>query len=182
MAEPQYYQYYKVMSDSNVDLAFKGPFSHEILLSLAETLVESISRENDTVNIAKKVFAIFVELTQNIRFYSAEVMTFKDKKVGTGLIVLQEHEDHFTILSGNKIKNENAVKVSEYISRINNLDRDELKQLYKKKLSEKSDNENSGGVGFISIIRKSGNKLDIQMEQIDDEFSFFVVSTNIDKE
>jgi hypothetical protein len=182
MADTRYYKYYKEMSDNNIDLAFKGPFSHEILLSLADTLMESISRDNETVRIAKKVFAIFVELTQNIRDYSSEVMTFNEKEVGTGLIVLQEHEDYFTLLSGNKIKNKEVERISEYINQLNNLNKDELKQLYKQKLSQESGKENGGGVGFISIIRKSGNKLEVEMEHIDNEFSFFVVSTKIAKE
>ncbi|MFH1050208.1 MAG: SiaB family protein kinase [bacterium] len=182
MADAEYYKYYKAMNDRNIDLAFKGPFSHEILLSLADTLMDSLSRDNETVRIAKKVFAIFVELTQNIRDYSSEVMVFNGKEVGTGLIVLQELEDYFILLSGNRIKNFEVDKIRDYVNQLNSLDKDELKQLYKQKLSQDRAQENGGGVGFISILRKSESTLEIEMEQIDEEFSFFVVFTKISKE
>lgn len=181
MSESYYYKYYKEMNDHSIDLAFKGPFSHEILLSLADTLLGTISIESEKQKVPKKVFAIFVELTQNIRDYSVEKKSYNNKQVGSGIIVLKDSKDCYNILSGNMVKKSDSEEIREYIDYLNSLDKAELKALYREKLSTENAGSN-GGVGLIHIARKSENKFELKMEPVDDEYNFFVLTTKVDKE
>jgi hypothetical protein len=60
------------------------------------------------------------------------------------------------------------------IDRINAMDKDELKQYYQDVLSlEGFSEKGGGGLGFIDIARKSGQKLNYEFLKIDENFSFF---------
>jgi hypothetical protein len=182
MEDATHFSYYKKMTKTKIDLAFKGPFSHEILLSLADTLLETISQENDLPKNSKKVFAIFVELTQNMRDYSAEKKTFQGKSVGTGLVTMREDDSMFLVTSGNLVEHEKAKMVVDYCNHLNSLDKVGLKKLYKEKINMPADDQTNGGVGLITIALKTNSPLVTVVEPVDDKYSFFVLSVEVLKE
>jgi len=66
------------------------------------------------------------------------------------------------------------------LERVNNLSKEELNQLYKQKIKEGRLSEKGGaGLGFIDIARKTGQKLVYSFLKIDEEKSFFVLTTTI---
>jgi Family of unknown function (DUF6272) len=181
MSELQFYKYYSEMSENKIDLAFKGPFSHQVLLSLADTLLGTIHRDPNPQKKAKKVFAIFIELTQNIRDYSYERTYFEGKEVGTGLILLQEFDDHYEITSCNLVEKHKVDKLIEYCKYLNAMDAAQLKAYYKTRIKEE-DEKSNGGVGLISIARKSGRPFEFDMEIVNDKLSFFHLKISVEKE
>ena len=63
---------------------------------------------------------------------------------------------------------------------VNGLTREELKAYYKKILNngEISD-KGGGGLGFIDIAKKSGEKLEYSIREIDGNYSFFTLTVKI---
>ena len=182
MNDITHYSYYRRMTDTNIDLAFKGPFSHEILLSLADVILETVDSKMPQQKNSKKVFAVFIELTQNIRDYSIEKKATNGKSFGTGLVTLQENHDEFIITSGNLVTNETAKTMIEYCDYLNSLEKDELKNIYKEKMNEPSTDSSGGGVGLITIKRKTDIPFETKVETVDEHTSFFVLTVKIVKE
>jgi hypothetical protein len=182
MADLKYYKYYSDMNENMIDLAFKGPFSHQILLSLADTMLGTINREEAPQKKAKNVFSIFIELTQNIRDYSFERTIFEGKEVGSGLILLQEFQTQFEITSCNVVESERGEELIKYCKYLNTMNSEQLKQFYKEKIKSEGKTDSNGGVGLISIARKSSREFVYGMEQIDDNLSFFHLKISVDKE
>ena len=70
----------------------------------------------------------------------------------------------------------------EILEKINSLDRDGLKQLYKQQIKEgRLSTKGGAGLGFIDIAKKTGNPLHYSFISIDDEFSFFIISSKISR-
>ena len=68
------------------------------------------------------------------------------------------------------------------IDYINSLDKDELKKFYKETLNNGTMSEKGGGgLGLIDIARRSGQKLQYKIREIDKDYSFFTLTVKISK-
>ena len=68
------------------------------------------------------------------------------------------------------------------LEKINSLDKDGLKMLYKQQIKEgRLSNKGGAGLGFIDIAKKTGNKLYYNFLSINDEYSFFVFTSKISR-
>jgi len=176
------FEYYNKMCDQNIVLDFQGVMSQDLLVGMAEMIKNKFTQKFGKTIIVKKMFSVFVELAQNIAYYSTErVELEKDKeKIGAGIIVVTQQNDHYTITSGNKIENQNAQKVSEKCEYLNKLNEEELKAVYKETLrAPRPEGKKGGGVGLMDILRKSKSKIEYMITPIDDKESFLVLSVKI---
>lgn len=184
MKKIELFDYYKEMQNENVVLAFKGAISQSILVGLAEMIREKLSTESNRNKTSKKIFSIFVELAQNIHHYSAEKVQINESKtVGKGIIVIQENKSEYLVSSGNLMEKSNSGSILAKCNHINSLEPSELKAFYKQQVKIPRELEkDGGGIGFIDIARKSGSKLDVQIKNVDEKSSFFILSVRINKE
>jgi hypothetical protein len=160
---------------------YKGPFIDIELASIGKK-INDIIIDDPVVN--KKVFSIFIELTQNISYYSAERdhNTDKEKSFGRGTFVISQTENHYTLTSANLIKKDWAQAVVDKCNFINKLDSEDLRKL-KRELRNQPLREGQLGanVGLVDIALKIGSPLDIEINPIDDKYSFFVLAIDIAK-
>jgi hypothetical protein len=123
-------------------------------------------------------------MAQNIHHYSAEkIYSEKDQKdIGIGIIAISESDDHHVVSSGNYISSkevENLVSRSEFI---NTLSDDELKEYYREQRRAPQRKDKPGAnLGFIDMVRKSGNPIDVMIKKYNDELSFFILTVKINK-
>ncbi len=183
-------EFRQLINEKKITLSFEGKMSQGILQNLVETLKEKLIDEEDDTDadsrgfMVKRIFAIFIELAQNIQKYSAEYKKgFSNKRTGSGIIVIREGDEYFTISSGNQLEKQSAYELKNYCNYINDLSRDEIKMLYKTKLREpRPEGQSSAGIGLLDITRKSGNPLGFEMKPIDHEKVFLVLTVKLNKE
>ena len=65
------------MNDQEVIMYYKGPFEDNILNNISKYLKRKFSSEP---KVGSKIFAIFMEMAQNISLYSAEHNYFEEEK------------------------------------------------------------------------------------------------------
>ncbi len=173
------YDLHKTMLANNLILIYEGEFTQEItksVLSMAERNMDSMGEES---SIKRKVFNVMVECLQNIVKHSDEVENHDEDKP-SAIFMIGKNDNEYIITTGNPIKNENVDKVKGKLDKINGLDKDGLKQLYKEiiKGTEISD-KGGAGLGFVDMARKSGNHLDYDFEQMNDRYSFFSLKSTV---
>ena len=110
----------------DIKISYKGPVDERIFRIIGD-YISSIDSEYEKAG--RKLFKIFFELAQNISSYSAEKITFKNKKeIGTGNLIIKEIEDNFVLITGNLVKNKDIIPIIEKCEYINSLDRDALRE------------------------------------------------------
>ncbi len=180
------YSFHKEMLGNNFTLVYEGEITHQItkaFTSLAENKMDSYSEDT---NMKKKVFHVMVECLQNLSKHAEDVKILKNKGyAGNGIFIIgrvgPDNEDYH-ILTGNVIDNSSVPELEAFLDNINNLDRDGLKELYKKQMLEGTLSEKGGaGLGLIDIARKTGEKLDYSFIKIDEKKSFYTLRTKISR-
>jgi len=175
------YDLHKTMLKKNLILVYEGEFTQEItksVLSMAERNMDSYGEQS---NIKRKVFNVMVECLQNICKHS-ENNDDEPRPIETSnaIFMIGKQENEYVITSGNAIASDKVPEIVSKLDRINSLDREGLKNLYKDiikngKLSPKG----GAGLGFVDMARKSGRKLRFDFEQINDTYTFFSLKTII---
>ena len=163
----------------NTPLSYKGPIDDHILQVLG-SYIEGLLK--DTPKAGKKVFKIFIELAQNISYYSAERSKLSNNKdIGTGMVLINEQSEYYTFMTGNLVKTDDIITIIEKSEVINSLDRDELRE-YKREQRKLPPGKKGGAhIGLIQVALTSSNPLDIEVNPVDDEHSFFSIAVKIDK-
>jgi len=172
---------YDLLLGTHVDdlnYVYRGEFNPDItnyILSLAERNIVQSKIKGKT---KKRVFHIMVESIQNItrhQDYSDELLA------STAFFVIQKNGNVFYITTGNIINNEDIAPLKEKLDRLNNLSPDELTQFYLEILNDGNISSKGGaGLGLIEIVRKSGNKLTYDFQQLTEEKAFIYMHSFVD--
>ena len=187
MPELELFDHYKKMCERNIVLDFRGVISQEMLVGMAELVRNKSYQEFGKANIVKRIFSVFIEMAQNIAFYSAEKVPLDDRfeGVGAGIIMVTENDKDkgYTITSGNLVEQIAIPGVIEHCEKINRMDKESLKQFYKKQIkSPRKKGKRGAGIGLIDIVRKTGNPIRYKVSPVDGRNSFIVLSVRIQEE
>lgn len=173
------YEHYQRMHHDNIILAYKGSVSEALfdsILQLAENKLEKIEIKT---KIKKKVFNILVEILQNVYHHFEEKQEGLDEEKSI-IFLLYKEEFGYRIISGNQVFNSEVKLLGERIDFINNMTNDQLKSIYRERLSDgEISNKGGAGLGMLDIVRKSGEKIDYNFQKIDNQYSFFSLEIKI---
>ncbi len=174
------YELHKTMLARNLILVYEGEFTQEItksVLAMAERNMESMGEES---NIKRKVFNVMVECLQNIVKHCEENMEVERKH--TAIFMIGKLEDEYIITSGNPINDESVPVLKDKLEKINSLDKEGLKSLYKDIIKSSDISDKGGaGLGFVDMARKSGRPLEFDFEALGNGLSFFSLKTTISR-
>jgi len=174
------YDFYVKMKKNRINLAYEGEITHQITKAFTSLTENSMSLENDPNSVQKKVFHVMVECLQNISKHAEVTNPTSLSKDGKGIFLVSKDENEYNITTGNIVKRNRVPALKKMLENINNLDKKGLKQLYKQQMREGRLSPKGGaGLGFIDIARKTGEKLIYSFLEVDDENSFFVLTSTV---
>jgi len=165
--------------DQDLFLAFSGPMSQDLMVEMGEILKTKMKLEGADTATILKAFSILIELNQNIMHYSVETITDDsaaegEARAGCGIIAIGNDRNRYFILSGNIIETGEVERLENAIRRLNEMDGESLKKLYREKRKQDPGEKSKGaGLGFIEIARKASAPLEYDFSSIDAERSFF---------
>jgi hypothetical protein len=170
------YHLYKEMERDNLGYIYRGRFTQEITDNILLLSENKLEKEEQSSKTKKRVYSILVECLQNITRHQDD--TGDASPDSLGYFVLQKKLDKYYITTGNLIDKSNISYIEDLISKINKLEKEELKAYYKEILEEGHfSNKGGAGLGLIDMARKSGNKLQYYFRDINDSFSYFYLHT-----
>jgi len=74
-------------------------------------------------------------------------------------------------------------KAEGKLEKINSLDKEGLKELYKAIIKNTTISEKGGaGLGFVDMARKSGTKLEYEFPEMSTDYAFFCLKVNVSRE
>lgn len=175
------YKIHESMVTHKIMLVYEGEVNQDITKAFT-TLTQKNLEEDDEASlpIKKRVYHVMVECLQNIGRHSDNVESGEPEVPGNGIFMVSKSEEGFTVITGNPIANKKISEVSEMLNKVNGMDQEQIKAYYKEKMLASRISEKGGaGLGFIDIVKKTGNKIDFHFEKINDVTSFFIVKTLI---
>ena len=162
-------KFHDFLNEIDARLIFKGDFSQDNILSLLEMLKHQIPES--TVSI--KINNIMIEMLQNIEKHGDNIEENKNWK--PGFFMINYKDGRFYLTSANYIQNEKINALEEKIISLNKMNKEDLSQIYKKKLLEiDSITAQKSGLGFIDIRRRSNNPFNFSFVPINDKISLFI--------
>jgi hypothetical protein len=172
------YRLFEGMQKDNLSYIYRGVFSQNITDGILTLTESNLDKSGEDSKIKKRVFTIMVEGLQNITRHQ-EMEESSDVKE-TGIFLIQDVDNRYYITTGNPILKRNIPNLTEQLNKINSLDNEELKNYYKRVLNDNIISDKGGaGLGLIEMARKSGNKLVYDFVDLNDNYSYFYLNTEI---
>ena len=142
-------------------LCFNGPFSQGLIEEIGSALRRYMECETAASTIsssssARDVFAVYIELTQNIRHYTKS-REYDDIDGLATVVIGRDNDGHYVISAGNVIENEDAPAIIEKVNQLAQMDKAQLKTAYKEQMRRPIEvgAKSGAGLGLIDIARKA---------------------------
>lgn len=170
---------FKEEQNSEHMMSFKGPLTVS-LVSFMGNHLKNIIKDDHTV--IKKLFRVFIELTQNVCYYSAEVVEIEEGlRSGVGWFEIKQNDRNFNISTGNLIYKEDGYKLQKNCEEINSLNEIQLRELKRKTRGQAMIRDIGAHIGLIQTSLISNNKLMYRISELSEKHSLFTISVNINK-
>ena len=149
---------HNLLSSSNQQYLFIGFITNNILDAIAAGIEEVISVKPEMASCYRYVFTIYVEMLQNILFYSDQrqaIASGGDAAFGGIEIALED--DLISVSAVNPVSAKQFTKLNAIMSEIAAMSLEEVSRAYKQKMIATFDDSESrgGGLGYYEIARKS---------------------------
>lgn len=158
-------------------ITHSGPLSYEEIGFLLNRMSAFVDKQGMSITIKKKVYSAMVESLENI---------YKHQDIIVGDAQHQPHfsltitDTDFLINASNSILKNKILPLKEKLDRVNDLDKNGLKDLYKLTiLSGNVSPKGGAGLGIINIAKVSENKINFKFEEFNDKYAYFTINVTI---
>lgn len=164
----------KMMKD-RLMFVYRGIVTNENSVPLL-TLLEKEMEDSEFGFVGRKRLFMFVlESLQNVSRHSDH-----NKHQSMSIVLYSKTESGYTVTTGNVLPVSQIDDLRKKLDEINNLQPDEIRKVYREMLVKAEFNDTGGaGLGLIEMAKKTGNKLDYDFVNIDDDYSYFVLSKTV---
>lgn len=175
------FDYYSLTNNKDVIISYKGPVTDVIMAEISRDIRDKLA---DKPTASRRLFSVFMELSQNILYYSAEKITFSNRNDSVGIILITERDESYIFSCGNLVENEYLEELVTSCETINSLDREDLRKFKREVRNSPNPAERSkgAGIGLIHVALTSRHPLEVEHRRLDEKHSFFALSVQIRKE
>lgn len=173
------FEWYSIFNQPNIIFYYRGPISSIVLRDISKFIRDQFK---DNPLIFRRIFAVYMELAQNILYYSAEKIISQHCQDSVGIIYLIQDNNDYYLCCGNLIENEFLNTLYDSCDFINTLDRKNLRD-YKREQRKAPPKERSkgAGIGLIQVALTSRNPIYFTHRKIDDGHSIFSLTIKINE-
>jgi len=151
-----------------------GPLSYEEIGSLVNKMSVLLEKRSMHITVRKKVYAAMVESLENIYKHQDHIEGDKDH---LPKFSLQFDNEFFSMFVSNSILNHKVSLLKTKLDKVNSLDKNGLKDLYKNTiLSGNVSPKGGAGLGIINIAKVSENKINFSFSSINEKYSYFTLN------
>jgi hypothetical protein len=166
---------YESLFQQQVLLLYKSDFSQEGMMPLIDMMENNLEGNANSQLVYKKVLYVLVELFQNIIKHATTENARQE-----GILLVSATAEGYELCTGNFLDNSNIEALQHHLGRLNHLNEEELRLLYRKELIGAHQRSKGGaGLGLIEIARYSKKPFQFSFLPIDNKISFFSLSITI---
>lgn len=152
-------------------LSYRGGISPVLLHKMSLSL-----KNNDKIplHLKKKIYVVFIEIMQNILFYSAEKNKVGTKQEKSGSIVIYHIGEKYHIVAFNLVESKWIRMISERCERISTMQHEELRELkFSERLHDAAESEFS--LGLVQVALSARTPFQYAFEDVGSNHSLFSI-------
>jgi hypothetical protein len=167
-------------SAERILICFNGPISRTLISEIGLALKEHIQSTRQCMSSAMDVFSAYIEMSQNIRHYTA-AQGYGEPEATATVVIAESAQGSYVVSAGNVVEDADGQRLLERVSQLASLDKAELKSLYKEQLRRPRDEQQSSGagLGLIEIARKTTAPLECSLDLLEAGRAFFTLRATI---
>jgi len=175
------YKTHESMLEKKIMMVYEGEVNQDIVKAFTTLTQKNLDDDIETsLPVKKRVYHVMVECLQNIGKHSDNIESGEPETPGSGIFMVSRVGNGYSVITGNPIATSRTEIISDMLAKVNSMDQDQIKAFYKEKiLSGRISEKGGAGLGFIDIVKKTGNKIEFHFERINRVTSFFIVKTLI---
>ena len=164
---------------SGIMMCFNGPFSHSIIEEIGKAVRSHLAAENIAQKAVLDVFAVYIELAQNVRNY-LKLRGITPHEAMSSIITIAKKDAGYAVSSGNIVLTADGEALRLRIEEINRMAPEEMKRHYREWLCrDVMPGALGAGLGFLEIAKRSSEKIGFSIRTIDDTYGFFTLTAFI---
>lgn len=178
----------KLMTESDVNVVYHGNVTQATIEGVTDMISEDLSVRNEDRKVTKRVYHVMMESLQNICKHAdsqsdEESNSLESGLVKQGIFLIGHNKKEYFVTTGNNIEIKNAVMLRDVLDKINALDADGVKQMYRDAMMNSELGDTGGaGLGFIDMAKKTGTKYEYYFEPDSESSCFFILTMRVSKE
>lgn len=164
----------------NLLFAYQGPFFIDTLTTMGHHL-KNLTSHN--MPLQKKLFRVYVELTQNVSNYAEQCIPAekKQKRIGIGEVGVKEDKNLYYLTTKNLVHRQDANILSQRCEIINSADLTHLKNLKRELRKSSTDHKLGARIGLVQARLISSNQLHYSILHQNREYSYFKLTVKFSK-
>jgi len=166
------YELTKYIDEDYFEYVYRGYFSENITENILNLNNAKFINDTEAFAYRNRISYFIIESLQNVIRHQdmSDNQTIDDE----GLLVIQKTNNSIYITTANVISNENIPVLEAYLKKIKKLNPEELKAEYQKILLDGVISEKGGGgLGIITMARRTDGHIQFKFKKINDEFSYY---------
>jgi len=177
------YEFYKTIKKHKITLVYEGDITHQLTKAFTSLTESNMAKEEESGSVQRRVFHVMVECLQNLCKHTEEKSQDQSGVSGHGVFIVSRNESEYCVTTCNPIESSKIESLKNMLDHLNQLDKEQLNDLYKKQIKEGSISDKGGaGLGLIDIARKTGNRLEYKFIPFGDDQAFFIMMSTISRE
>ena len=158
-------------------LSYKGPMDKYFIKAIGEYINEITI---DCMKARVNFYKVFMELVQNVAFYSLEYKKYRDENtIGIGSLALYRKDEFLFLQIGNRVNIQEIDPIIKKCKKINTLNRLDLRKFKRQERARPYSSQGGGNIGLIQVALDSDNPLDFELAPFDNNEAFFSVCVKI---
>ncbi len=179
---PEFQEYvfdlFKSIEKSEIEYIYRGRITSDTVVYTLELAKYNLEHTVDVSPLRHRIYFIMGEGLQNITKHQDNPI--QPELQDNSLIIITKIEDRYRIVTANVIRNNNIESLKEKLDHINDLTLPELKLLAREiRKNTVLDNNSNASIGLVEIAKRSGSTLLYTFKKIDDLYSYFYLSIEI---
>ena len=167
-----------MLMEQRLMFVYRGVVTNENSVTLLMLLEKEMETSEFGFIGRKRLFMFVLESLQNVSRHSNGA-----PHSNMSLVVYSKVDSGYTVTTANVISTANTMELRKRLDEINSLQSGEIRNVYRQMLSNSEFSSRGGaGLGLIEMAKKTGNKLDYDFLELDDQNSYFILSKTVDSE
>jgi len=163
-----------LMSKKEILIQYSGSISYDTMEMLLQQLRATIEFQQMKKPARKRLYSTFVESIDNIFKYAASHTSDNHHTKKEPMVSVMKQGDHFAVVSGNLVMNDDIEDLRFKLDRVNQLDNEALKSLYEDVINLESGEDDKGaGLGLITMALRTEDGIGYSFTSLDVDHSFF---------